>query len=200
MKTRLDGVETRLDGVETELSEVKTRLDGVQTRLDGVEREVRYLRRDVGELKGDSYEREIRDKASAVFGYVVRRGRDIHRYLNERLHQAVDEGRLTVAEHRQIMASDLIWEGRPRGSEGTVILVVEASWLAEKNDVERALLRAELLRRLGFQALPVVGGKVWDKQAEALAKEQGVVRVHDLNLDDESWNEALNRLKKDLTS
>jgi hypothetical protein len=43
------------------------------------------------------------------------------------------------------------------------VLVLEASWLAEESDVDRATGRAEILRRVGIDAFALVGGHEWQE-------------------------------------
>jgi proteasome assembly chaperone (PAC2) family protein len=49
-----------------------------------------------------------------------------------------------------------LWGGEREGE--FVVLVVEVSFTISQDDVERAKKRAEILRKLGVLAIPVVGG------------------------------------------
>ena len=60
-----------------------------------------------------------------------------------------------------------------------VYLAVEISWGVGVKDVKRAAGRAEILRKFGFNVLPVVAGKEITLEAEIIAKEMGVYRVTD---------------------
>ena len=77
------------------------------------------------------------------------------------------------------------------------MLVVEASWLAQLNDVERAQQRATVLRRLGLDALAVATGNEWTDDAATVAQETGVVRVTNGSINSASWQNARTRFNRE---
>jgi len=142
-------------------------------------------------LKGKSYERDYRDKANSIFGRFIRRGRNRTDDIADQLYEAVDEGIVSNAEITQVLAADLLWGGKLRGGEDEAFIVLEASWRAEINDVERARLRADILHKIGLIAVPVVAGMVWDDEAKALAHSQTVVSATDGLIDNDCWQNGL---------
>ena len=60
-----------------------------------------------------------------------------------------------------------------------MVAVAEVSWGVGIHAVERAVRRADLLARLGFTTLPVVGGKAVTREAAELARQQGVWQLLD---------------------
>ncbi|MFN8494378.1 MAG: hypothetical protein U0350_42655 [Caldilineaceae bacterium] len=92
--------------------------------------------------------------------------------------------------HRFRQVADLLWTGEERQTKRPLILVMEASWLAETNDVERAATRAAILRRIGLNALAVVGGEEWTDAARQEARREGVVTTTNGAIDPESWQFA----------
>ncbi len=65
--------------------------------------------------------------------------------------------------------------------------------LAEEHDVKRAAARSEILRRIGFNALGIVGGKEWTDAAVASAQQLGVVATTNGRIDRASWAAATKR-------
>lgn len=167
--------------VETEAA---TDRQEIKLRLDQIDHTLR-------DLKGDSYERSIRDKAAGIFGVYARRGRDVKNEIGQQLEDAEDDGHISEQEHVQVLASDLLWGGKLKKTKEQVVLVIEVSWCAERTDVERAVNRAAILRRIGIHALPIVAGKIWAKHVPELALRQGVGMVTDFRLDKSSWQAGI---------
>ncbi len=139
--------------IETEI--VANRQE-IEQELDPLEDTLNYL-------KNSSYERSIQDKAFGIFGAYARRGKDVKNEIALQLEDAEDDGHISEQEHLRVLASDLLWGGKLKKTKEQVVLVVEVSWCAEQTDVERAVNRAAILRRIGIKALPVVAGKIWAK-------------------------------------
>ena len=156
-------------------------------------------------LKDSTFEQKYRDKAASIFGWYVKRGRDLTNEIADRMQDAEAAGQISEQEFIQVLAADLLWGGQLRkpalsiaaGADGEtqkagqVVLVVESSWLAEVTDVERAVARATVLRKIGLMALPVVAGREWTQEAIAAAHEQGAVTASDGRVDKASWQNAL---------
>ena len=149
-------------------------------QIAALTRTVDSLRDDVGELKGDSLERRYRERASTYFGRLLRRARVVaDDELNDMLDDAVERGALTEDESDEVTWADAVVRGRRRGDRTQVVAVAEVSWGVGIKDVERARRRSDLLARLGFTTLPVVGGKAVTREAAELAREQGVWQLFD---------------------
>lgn len=153
--------------------------------------DVSQIKTDVSSLKGKAYEQEYRAKASGIFGRFIRRGRDRTDDIADKLHEAVAADQISEAELTQVLAADLLWGGKSRLDEAELIVVLEASWRAEVNDVERAHRRAGILRRVGFQAVAVVAGTEWDGQALSQAQALGVAVASNGQVNADSWRSAL---------
>ena len=145
----------------------------------------------VGELKGKSHERTYLDKADAIFGPHLRRGCKVTSSVSEQLHDAIDAGTILKQEQRNVLAADLLWGGRLHKTGEEVVLVIEASWLAEETDVDRAVERANILRKIGLNALPVVAAREWAAGIPEMARERKVVMVTDGYVDEDSWQAVL---------
>jgi hypothetical protein len=142
-------------------------------------------------LKGITHELNYRDKAVSIFGRYLKRGHNATHEVADRLQAAVEAGDISEQEFGQVLAADLLWGGQAREAEGEVILVVEASWMAEVSDVERAAARAGILRKIGLVALPVVAGREWTPEALEAARQAKAVVTTDGSVDAESWRSGL---------
>jgi len=135
---------------------------------------------DVADLKGDSLERRYRERAPAYFGGLIRRARALTTEdLDEMLEPAVDLGRLSEDEAKEVLHSDVVVRGRRREDDSEVYLVVEISSGVGPGDVERAARRAEILSRSGVAALAVVAGERITADASRRAREMHVRQVTD---------------------
>jgi len=138
------------------------------------------LARDVAELKGDNLERRYRERAPAYLGRLVRRA---HALSTEEVaalvEGAVAEGRLSEDQGDDLILSDLVVRGRRRDDGREVFLVLEISWGAGPEDVERAARRAEILSRLGTPAVAIVAGRSITAEAVRLAHRKQVWQITD---------------------
>lgn len=157
-------------------------------------RQVSTVQTGVDYLKDRSHERFYRDKASSVFGLYLRKGKVIDGEIGDALHEALLNQQISRTELKQVLATDLLWGGQTRQDKRQVVLVLEASWLAETTDVQRAAERAAILRRIGVLALPVVAGREWLPEATTLAQSEKVIRTTNGQIDDDSWDAAMSLL------
>ena len=135
------------------------------------------LGREVAEYVGPTYELLFGLKASSLFGPWLRRPRATGVGDLERLDDAVESGLLSQKELDSLYALDLLILGGDRQTAGfpETLVAVEISRTIDRGDIERAIGRAELLRRLGYLALPAVGGREIGPRAQQFADEQKVI-------------------------
>lgn len=186
---------TRLEKAVAELVETQRKQSTEIIKLVEAQRrqsdDMQGLKRDVSILKGKAYEQEYRLKASGIFGRFLRRGHDHTDEIAEQLHAAVVAGQISEIEQTQVLAADLLWGGKSYLDATNIVVVLEASWRAEINDVECAHRRAEILRRIGFNAVPVVAGTEWDGQALTQAQALGVAIASNGQVNADSWRSVL---------
>ncbi|MDW8238837.1 MAG: hypothetical protein RMM98_04420, partial [Acidobacteriota bacterium] len=91
------------------------------------------------------------------------------------------ERHLSKDEIYDLLLLDLLLCGpaqeQPEGPE--LWLAVEISTTVDVNDVERARRRAELLRKAGYRAIPVVAGETTTEGAEDAARRQMIPWLQD---------------------
>jgi len=92
------------------------------------------------------------------------------------LRQAEAAGRLTPEEAAELEDADVLVQGRSRATGGEAFLVVEVSAKVNTDDVERAVERAEILRKARPEAevIPVAAGPEIHPLAARAARDQGV--------------------------
>jgi hypothetical protein len=132
-------------------------------------------------------EMKYRNKASAYFGRLLRKPRVVE---PDSLWDDL-EAHLSPEEMTDVLLVDLIVRGRPRTQPEAVEvwLAVEVSAVVDWQDVERARRRAELLRRAGYRAIPVVAGERATWGAEDQARQHQVAMLQDGQVF--LWDEAL---------
>lgn len=122
----------------------------------------------LGSLWGHEMERKYRERATAYFGRLLSAVEVLDtQVLGKVADQAVRADRLTWEERLELLWTDVVVRGKnPEGQE--VGFALEVSSVIDKNDVERALRRAELCSKtLGIPVYPAVAG---EKVSEELAK------------------------------
>ncbi len=149
------------------------------------------VKHNVADLKGFNYESRIIQRADAIFGQFMRRGHDVKNEIGNLLEQAEENGLITEQEHDHVLALDLLWGGKQKGTKTDIVLAIEVSWRAQESDITRAVARAASLSKMGLIALPVVAGLVWDEGMIAFAREQNVVFITEMTVDNLSWQNAI---------
>ncbi len=177
-------IEARLTKAEQQVVELIAERESLTDQIDD-------LRRTQATLKERVAEQQCRARATALFGSILKHGREATNQIGAMLHGARKDGLISEEELERVLASDLIWEGMSLISPKPVTLVVEVSWLVENNDVNRAVERAAVLRRLGINAVAVAVGENWDALTEKLALDCKAVIVHGGKVNKESWKSAL---------
>jgi hypothetical protein len=118
-------------------------------------------RQDFLDLLGLFKKRECHYRIPAIFGFLLADGQDATQEVIRHLRVAEQANRVSGEEFQSVLDADFLWSGKLWDTGEEVILVVQASWRVQERDVERAVQRAEVLRRAGLKALPVTAGEEW---------------------------------------
>ncbi len=164
--------------LKIDVAELKVDVAGLKKDVAQLKEDVSNLKVDVGSLKGDNFERKVREKAPAYFGKVLRRIRLIdHQTLAELLEDAVDEGIITEDEKIELIWADGVLKAKSKDKKDEVWVVFEVSYVVDKKDVERALNRALILKKVvGKTVIPIVIGKEYTIPVEEI-EEKGVIAL-----------------------
>ena len=188
---RFNRIDARFDGIDKRFDGMDARFDGMDARFEHMEVRQNYMERDLADLKGYNYESNFKSKADAIFGLLLRRGHDVRQEILSQLESAGDAGQITESDYEQVLVADLLWNGRSKATSDNLFLVIEISWFAEQSDIDRAINRAAVLRKLGLQAIPVVAAKVWSEPLVAEALTHHTVIVDEFKVNKDSWQAAL---------
>jgi predicted RNase H-like nuclease (RuvC/YqgF family) len=190
LKKDVDTLKKDVDTLKKDVDILKKDVDILKKDVDILKKDVDILKKDVAYLKGSDRERWYRDRAHAVFGRVILKGKTFEERAAEILWDAYKRGQISKEERDEVLSSDLLWSGERDGN--FVVLVVEVSFTISQDDVERAKKRAEILRKLGILAIPVVGGVEIGKDV----KLDDVVCVVDGKFDDEEFEKLFLKLSQ----
>jgi chromosome segregation ATPase len=184
------GLKQDVGTLKKDVDTLKKDVDTLKKDVDILKKDVDILKKDVAYLKGSDRERWYRDRAHAVFGRIILKGKPFEEKAAEILWDAYKRGQISKEERDEVLSSDLLWSGERDGK--FVVLVVEVSFAISQDDVERAKKRAEILRKLGILAIPVVGGVELGKQV----KLDDVVCIVDGKFDDEEFEKLFLKLSQ----
>jgi predicted RNase H-like nuclease (RuvC/YqgF family) len=184
------GLKQDVGTLKKDVDTLKKDVDSLKKDVDILKKDVDILKKDVAYLKGSDRERWYRDRAHAVFGRLVLKGKPFEEKAAEILWDAYKRCQISKEERDEVLSSDLLWSGERDGK--FVVLVVEVSFAISQDDVERAKKRAEILRKLGILAIPVVGGIELGKEV----KLDDVVCIVDGKFDDEEFEKLFLKLSQ----
>jgi predicted RNase H-like nuclease (RuvC/YqgF family) len=190
LKKDVDTLKQDVDTLKKDVDILKKDVDILKKDVDILKKDVDILTKDVAYLKGSDRERWYRDRAHAVFGRVILKGKPFEERAAEILWNAYKRGQISKEERDEVLSSDLLWSGERDGK--FVVLVVEVSFTISQDDVERTKKRAEILRKLGILAIPVVGEVELGKEV----KLDDVVCIVDGKFDDEEFEKLFSKLSQ----
>ena len=177
-------VEERFERLENDVAKIKEDVerikeDVIRTKEDvgKIEKRLDRLESDVARLKGDSFERKVREKAYSFLGKIITKCKVVDMsIIAEKLDEAVYAGIITEEEKDSALKLDVLAEGFLRDDrEKKVLVAVEVSVKADRNDVERAKERSQILEKaLGLPVIPVVISEGATFGAKEKAKELNV--------------------------
>ncbi len=176
--------------LKEDVSVLKEDVSVLKEDVSVLKEDMGQVKHDVASIKGFNYESRIIQRAAAIFGRFMRQGHDARNEIGILLEEAEKNGLITEQEHDHVLALDLLWGGKQKGTKADIVLTIEVSWRAEENDITRAIARTEILRKMGLAALPVVAGLVWDEDMITFAREQKILFITDTTVDDLSWQNA----------
>jgi len=145
--------------------------------IDALTAAVKMLSDQFTEDTGALYEVRFERKAPSLFGQWLRRPRVVTLNDLERVDAAEMDGTLSPFEAAQLRALDIIILGLDKRESGypETILAVEVSRTLDDSDLDRAEGRAGLLAKLGYRALPAVGGKFASERLATEAERRGIL-------------------------
>lgn len=144
---------------------------------------------DLAYLKGSDRERYCRDKAHALFSQIARSGHNPAAEVIERLWDALQAGKVARIELNHLADADVLWMGEYEVVP--VLFVCEVSFHVDRDDIQRAVERAEIARKLGYIAVPVVAGVLIPNEVEEYAYSLGAIVITDSKFNHERTERVL---------
>jgi len=144
-----------------------------------LKKDVAYLKGEFGRFKGKDFERTIREKYYAYFGKLLRKTKLIQfEEIVPILDDAEEKGLITEEQRDSLLRLDIIVKGQIKSTQKPVVLAVEVSYSLYRDDIERAIERAEILAQLlKEEVIPTVVSAETQEDAEKLADEKGVLLI-----------------------
>ena len=164
--------------------ETRQRFGDIERRIAIIEEDIKDIRRTqarmegrLGSVEGRLSEQDWRNNFAGRFGRLVRRTRVVSPRDLDAFEEADEAGTITEQEALAVRQLDIIVEG-VQGGRGTpampALLAVEVSVTIDRGDVARARDRAAILRKVGYNAIPVVAGARMDASLRDAAEAEGV--------------------------
>jgi len=173
--------------LKEDVSVLKEDVSVLKEDVSVLKKDMTQVKRDIGHLKGFNYESRIINRAASIFGRYMRRGHDARNEIGLLLEEAENEGLITEQEHDHVLSLDLLWRGKQKHTKIDIILTVEVSWWAEETDITRSLNRAKTLQKIGLTAFPIVAGWEWSEEMMALARQQNVMVMTNITIEEKDW-------------
>jgi len=169
VEERLEAVEKRVEAIEKEVQELKEKVGVIEKKLD----------KDVCSLKGMWLEMKVRKNVPSFFSeYLLNAKAAGQDKISKALSLAVEKGIISKEERKDVFRLDLIVEGTLLSTEEPVLVAVEVSYTIDKPDVQRAVKRAEILKKaMDKKVLPAVVGYRIAEGTEKLITKKGCLKV-----------------------
>ncbi|HXG33634.1 MAG TPA: hypothetical protein VNJ11_09730 [Bryobacteraceae bacterium] len=167
--------EARLEELSARVTALAEAQQRTEERLEALGVMASKMRQDLDALLGIDLERRYRERAASYFQRFLRRIRVVdHEALALRLDDAVDAGTITADEKEEILLLDVVVQGQR--DQQDAYLAVEVSSTIDTDDVQRAVSRAALLRKVtGRPVIPAVAGRQLHTIAADEAAKRSVV-------------------------
>jgi hypothetical protein len=155
----------------------------VEERFDAIEKQVRDVKKkldkDVWPLKGMWLEMKVKGNILSFFSEYLLDAKAIDQEkINKYLSLAMETGVISKEEREDVLRLDLIVEGTLLSTEEPILVAVEVSYMICGHDVQRAVRRAEILKRaMDKKVLPAVIGYRISKKAQKLIVKKGCLEI-----------------------
>nr|WP_297806919.1 hypothetical protein [Tepidiforma sp.] len=172
---RFEQVDQRFEQVDQRFEQVDQRFERVEARLDSIEKRLARVEGELGNLTGGQIEDRLSHEPGKYLGRPYRKVRKIIVSEDAEVDAAIEAGVLSEDEYQDVLRADVVVRVTPRRGEGSErVVVVEASKVVDRGDVERAARRAALLGRVWPGTEGAVFGYAITAGARELAEASGV--------------------------
>jgi hypothetical protein len=173
---RIEPVVNRIEPIVNRIEPVVNRIEPIVNRIEPAVMELqRWQQGEVARRKGDDYERSVIQRAGRIFGLGQGGSPRDDASVRQQILLWLDAAGLLEEDEDPAsdpLEADLVWW------KGDRVALAEISVKVDRNDVRRAKLRAETLRRAGLTVTSVVIGSQWaHRQTPKIAQREGVESV-----------------------
>ena len=178
--------EERLDRLEATVAELTRNQQALleahrrtEKRVDHLSAQMEDMYSQLGSIRGVLLEEQYRRNAPSYFGRLARKIRVLSsQHLADLLDAAIDQGSISWEERDKLLACDVVMTGLGRDDGAPLYIVAEVSIGIGYDDVDRAVARAQILRRVvDVPVIPTVAGQRIDAVIDEYARGKGVWRV-----------------------
>ncbi|MCL4829250.1 MAG: hypothetical protein KJZ95_17930 [Caldilinea sp.] len=185
--------EESLQALEQQVKELRQAIDDLKEIVNKLIESQSEMKIQMNDFRGFRLEMRYAQHASGYFGHWVRRARSVlPGNIDPDLEDAL-EAHLTSDELIDLLHADVLVSGLLRkpvdGMRPEIWLLVEVSAVIDRNDIERAMRRAALMKKAGFRCVPVVAGDSVTRGATELLRDAPVALM--LNGRSTGWEFAL---------
>ncbi len=172
-------VEEEFRPLKADVEVLKEDMKVVKGDVEILKKDVAILKIDVAKLRGESFERKVRENAPAFLGRVIRRLRPIDKFtLADILDDAIDSGLIDEDMKDFALKVDFAGKGRLKETGKEVHVALEATLTLYPEDVEKVFKRAMIISKaVGQETIPMVVYLNAKEEALSLAEEIGVLAV-----------------------
>lgn len=176
-RERSAATDARIAAIDERIVAGNERITSVEENIQDIRRTLMRMEGRLGSAEGRLSGQDWRYHFSGCFGRLVRRGRLVTPRDLEAFEEADGSGAITEQEALSVRELDIIVEGVEGGRGAPVtpaLLAVEVSVTIDRSDVAWARDRAAVLRKVGYNAIPVVAGARMDASLRDAAEAEGV--------------------------
>ncbi len=172
-------VEEEFRPLKADVEVLKEDMKVVKDDVEILKKDVAILKIDVAKLRGESFERKVRENAPAFLGRVIRRLRPIDKFtLADILDDAIDSGLIDEDMKDYALKVDFAGKGKLKETGKDVHIALEATLTLYPEDVEKVFKRAMIISKaVGQETIPLVVYLNAKEEALSLAEEIGVLTV-----------------------
>jgi len=171
--------DARMDQLTARMDQLAEQMTLLTQRIDRLAAFVENINGRVGNLEGWQYEDRYRRNLAAHLVQRFRKVQTVDLGSFAPVLTLLDDRKISQREFDNLMKLDILARGREKGNlDGPEVFVaIELSILVDISDVQRANERAETLRMTGLPVQAAVDGDAIRPEAEALARERGVLNL-----------------------
>ncbi len=187
MEVHLDSIDGRLDRMETRQERMATQQERMATQQERMATQQDRMNDTLGELKGNMLEFQLQNKLVTVIsdkmvlrnGAIVRGGQltSASNEFSDAIYEAYQSGVITMSERNRVNDTDSIVRATSRETLNAVYVAIEASYVIDHTDVNRAHQTAEIVAKIFPEAevFAMVCGKSINSNGADTAQNLGVV-------------------------